>query len=177
MIETSTKIEGLSDLHQQLEKLVDLATEKKKTKQAAMFAIKPILDEVKLKAPVADKAYYRYYRGSQRQRRRGNAQNSRKLVTPGNLKNSIKRRSVELEKSVGAAVYVGTSRWLFNKRYYPYYWRFLEYGTPHILAVPFLRPAFELKKYIALHRFKDRYKKYIDAIVQRKSLESIDVGE
>ncbi len=30
MIETSTKIEGLSDLHQQLEKLVDLATEKKK---------------------------------------------------------------------------------------------------------------------------------------------------
>ncbi|MCG2907134.1 hypothetical protein, partial [Escherichia coli] len=61
MIETSTKIEGLSDLHQQLEKLVDLATEKKKTKQAAMYAIKPILDEVKLKAPVADKAYYRYY--------------------------------------------------------------------------------------------------------------------
>ncbi len=51
-----------------------------------MYAIKPILDEVKLKAPVADKAYYRYYRGSQRQRRRGNAQNSRKLVTPGNLK-------------------------------------------------------------------------------------------
>ncbi|WP_204274177.1 hypothetical protein, partial [Enterobacter ludwigii] len=68
---------------------------------------------------VAEKAYYRYYRGSYRQRKRGNAKPSRQLMIPGKLRAAIKRKSVELNKSVGAAVYVGTTKALFDRKYYP----------------------------------------------------------
>ncbi|MFX6823210.1 hypothetical protein ABTH33_19885, partial [Acinetobacter baumannii] len=64
------KMVGLDDMQKQMSNLVDLATEKKKTKAAAMYAVKPMLDEAKSRAPVAEKAYYRYYRGSYRQRKR-----------------------------------------------------------------------------------------------------------
>lgn len=172
------KMVGLDDMQKQMSNLVDLATEKKKTKAAAMYAVKPMLDEAKSRAPVAEKAYYRYYRGSYRQRKRGNTKSSRQLMIPGKLKEAIKRKSVELEQSVGAAVYVGTAKALFNRKYYPFYWRFLERGTPKMAAKPIFRPTFDAGKYLALQRFKSRYKKYIDAIVKRQKLESLqDDGE
>lgn len=36
-----------------------------------------------------------------------------------------------------------------------YYWRFLEFGTSKMAARPFLRPAFEVKKYDAVARIKE----------------------
>ena len=52
-----------------------------------------------------------------------------------------------------------------------FYWRFLEYGTPHIRATPFLRPAYEMHKQTALERFKKRYAKYVDDVVKRKAIQ------
>lgn len=41
----------------------------------------------------------------------------------------------------------------------PYYWIFLEFGTAKMPAKPFLRPAFEAKKFEALRRFEEYLKK------------------
>lgn len=37
----------------------------------------------------------------------------------------------------------------------PFYWRFIEFGTSHIKAEPFLRPAFESEKHEAIVKFKE----------------------
>ena len=177
-MEITHKMVGLQDMQKQRSNLVDLATEKKKTKAAAMYAVKPMLDEAKNRAPIAEKAYYRYFRGSYRQRKRGNAKPSRQLMIPGKLKAAIKRKSVELNKSVGAAVYVGTTKALFNRKYHPFYWRFIEYGTPTMPANSIFRRTFDAGKVIALERFKSRYRKYIEAIVKRRPVEGLnDVSE
>lgn len=167
-MDISTKFEGVQDLTSQLEKLESLAKQERLTQNALFFASKPMVDEIKLKAPVADKEYYRYYRGSARSRRKGNPQNSRKLITPGTLKKSVARKRLRLERSVGVGIYIK------NKAFY---WRFIENGTPNFVAVPFIRPAFDKNKQKSLERFKQRYRKYIDAIVQRKALESLNVSE
>lgn len=41
----------------------------------------------------------------------------------------------------------------------PFYWIFLEFGTAKMPAKPFLRPAFEAKKFEALRRFEEYLKK------------------
>ncbi|MDH0655941.1 HK97 gp10 family phage protein [Acinetobacter johnsonii] len=167
-MDISTKIEGMQDLTSQLEKLETLAKQEKLTQNALFFASKPIVDEIKLKAPVAEKDYYRYYRGSARSRRKGNPQSSRKLIKPGTLKKSVARKRLRLERSVGVGIFIK------NKAFY---WRFIERGTPNYVAVPFIRPAFDQYKEKSVERFKQRYRKYIEAVVQRHSLESLNVSE
>jgi HK97 gp10 family phage protein len=44
----------------------------------------------------------------------------------------------------------------------PFYWRFVEFGTSKMAARPFLRPAFEVKKYQAAKEIKDRLAKRIE---------------
>jgi HK97 gp10 family phage protein len=168
MMDISTQVIGLQDLTGQLENLETLAKQKRLTQNALFFASKPIFDEIKLIAPVADKKYYRYYRGSARARRRGSPQSSRKLITPGTLKKSVARKRVRLERSVGVGIYIK------NKAFY---WRFIEKGTPNFLAVPFIRPAFDKYKEKSLERFKQKYREYIDAIVQRRALERQNASE
>lgn len=51
----------------------------------------------------------------------------------------------------------------------PYYWYFLEFGTVHTPAQPFMRPAFEAKKGEAAEKMKDN-------ITQRLAKEAADVG-
>ena len=162
-MDVSTQILGFEDLEAQLNRLVDLAEQEKYTYRATSYGLTPIIKEAKRLAPKADQAYYRYYRGSARQRRRGNPQNSRKLVEPGNLKKSIKRKKVKLDGSRGTAIQIS--------RKLGFYWRFLEYGTPKMYAVPFLRPAFDAKKQMALDRFKSKYRAFIQDIIQRQAIE------
>ena len=167
-MDISTKIEGMQDLTSQLEKLETLAKQEKLTQNALFFASKPIVDEIKLKAPVAEKDYYRYYRGSARSRRKGNPQSSRKLIKPGTLKKRVARKRLRLARSVGGGIFIK------NKAFY---WRFIERGTPNYVAVPFIRPAFDQYKENYVDRFKQRYRNYIEAVVQPHSLESLNVSE
>lgn len=44
----------------------------------------------------------------------------------------------------------------------PFYWRFVEYGTRFMAAIPFLRPAFEAKKYAALEKVRAALKLRIE---------------
>ena len=163
----TVEIEGMEDLHKQLSNLVNLAKEKRITQNVAMFAIKEMYDEIRDNAPIAEESYFRYYRGSQRARRKGNAQNSRRLVQPGTLRRSIARKRVKLEKSVGVGIYVKLAA---------FYWRFMEYGTPNMVAKPIFRPSFDTKKEIAVSRFRVRYKKYIDQIIKKQGV-SVNAGD
>jgi HK97 gp10 family phage protein len=44
----------------------------------------------------------------------------------------------------------------------PFYWRFVEFGTSKMAARPFLRPAFESRKYQAATEIKTRLAKRIE---------------
>lgn len=163
-MDISVQFEGLDDLAKQMERMTTLAKQRQLTQNALFYASKPMLDEVKKQAPKAEKAYYRYYRGSASLRRAGNAQGSRVLRKPGTLRKNITRQRVRLaDGSVGVGILVK------NKAFY---WRFIEYGTPNMVAVPFLRPAFDHNKEDAVERFKERYREYLQKIIQRQQLES-----
>ncbi len=155
----NTEIEGLEDLDQQLQRLVSIATEEKYVMNACSYAMTPIIAEAKRLAPKAEKDYIRHRRGHKVE------------VKPGGLKKAISRKRVKLSNSRGVALQIKYGK--------AFYWRFLEYGTPHMLAVPFLRPAFDAKKAQALQRFKDRYRKYVDDVIQRQAIEAgdSDVGD
>ncbi len=149
MIETSVEIEGLDDLTKQLTRLVSLAKQQQYVMNAASYALSPIVKEVKRLAPKAESEYIRYRNGR------------KDKIKPGGLKKAISRKRVKLEKSRGVALQIK-----YNKAFY---WRFLEYGTPHMAAVPFIRPGFDTKKSEALQRFKDRYRSYVDDVIQRRA--------
>nr|WP_314369165.1 HK97-gp10 family putative phage morphogenesis protein [uncultured Acinetobacter sp.] len=161
-MDISVEIEGLDDLTKQLQRLESLAKQKTLTYKALFAASKPMLDEVKLLAPKAAQQYFRYYAG-----RDGNK--SRISQTPGKLKKSIKRKRIKLEKSVGVGIYSNPIKHGGAMKYSVFYWRFLEYGTPKMRAFPFIRPAFDHKKDESLELFKQRYREYIDDVVQRRA--------
>ena len=149
MINSSVEVEGLDDLTKQLTRLVSLAKQQQYVMNAASYALSPIVKEVKRLAPKAESEYIRYRNGR------------KDKVKPGGLKKAISRKRVKLEKSRGVALQIK-----YNKAFY---WRFLEYGTPHMAAVPFIRPGFDTKKSEALQRFKDRYRSYVDDVIQRRA--------
>lgn len=157
----TVEISGLDDLQKQLSSLVALAREKQVTQTAARYALKEMYDDIRGNAPVAEQAYFRYYRGSAKARRRGSPQNSKKLVQPGTLKKSIAYKRIKLEKSVGVGIYVKSAA---------FYWRFLEYGTPKMSAKPVLRQGFDFNKEQAVTRFKERYKKAVDQIIKKQGV-------
>ena len=169
-MDISVEIEGLDDLTQQLKRLESIAKQKTLTYKALFFASKTMLDEVKLLAPKAAKDYFRYYKG-----RDGNK--DRVLQKPGKLKKSIKRKRVKLESSVGVSIYSAPIKHGGASKYSVFYWRFLEYGTPKMRAFPFIRPAFDHKKEESLERFKQRYREYIQDVIQRRTVGGNNAGE
>ena len=155
------KIEGLSDLVEQLSSLESLAKEKQLTQNALFYASQPMFEDIKKNAPRAEKAYYRYYRGSFRQRKRGNPQNSRKLMRPGTLRRNIARKRIRLNQSVAVGIYVKPKA---------FYFRFIERGTPTIKAVPFIRPAYDYYKESSVERFKQKYGEYVALAFQKRKI-------
>lgn len=76
----------------------------------------------------------------------------------GVLKNNIIIKRAE-EKSEGAEkqTYLVTVRsGKFNAEGDAFYWRFVEFGTSHAAARPFMRPAFESMKKAAIDRMRER---------------------
>lgn len=164
MIETSVEIEGLEELTRKLRQLERLAKQKSLVYKAIFFATKPMLDDVKKRAPKAEAAYYRYFRGG--------GQKSRVLQTPGKLRKSIKRKRVKLPDSVGVGIYSAPIKHGGASKYSVFYWRFIEYGTPKMAAMPFIRPAYDAKKIEALDRFKQKYRDYVQAVIDEHDPEN-----
>lgn len=163
----SAELDGWDDLKKQMEQLTSLGKEKQLTQNALFYASQPMFEEIKQNAPKAEKAYYRYYRGSFKARLAGNPQNSRKLKRPGTLRRNIARKRVRIDGSVGVGIYVK------NKAFY---FRFIEHGTPHMAAVPFIRPAADKHSDEAVERFKERYREYIQNIILKQKM-SAKLGE
>ena len=161
MIEASAQILGLEDLNQQLQALTTLAAEKQKTQKATFDAAKVFQDEVKKQAPKAESAYYRYYS------KKKHSSNNRKLMKSGTLKRSVSRKRVKFDNNVGTAIVIKAKA---------FYWRFIEYGTPNMVAAPFIRTSFEMKKQEALDKFKERYRILIQEVIQRRSLDNASAG-
>lgn len=161
MFEVSAQVIGLEDLNQQLQALTTLAGEKQKTQKATFEAAKVFQDEVKKQAPKAEASYYRYYS------KRKHGDNNRTLMKPGTLRKSVSRKRVKFGNNVGTAIIIKAKA---------FYWRFIEYGTPAMVAIPFIRPSFEMKKQEALDKFKERYRVYVQEIIERRRIENIGQG-
>lgn len=164
----TAEIEGWDETKKQMQRLVSLAKEKQLTQNALFYASQPMIEEIKQNAPRAEKSYYRYYRGSLRQRKKGNPQNSRKLIRPGTLRRNIARKRIRVDGGVAVGIYIK------NKAFY---FRFIEFGTPHILAVPFIRPAYDKNKDLAIVRFIERYREYIQKVLAKQQLSTLKEGD
>lgn len=49
-----------------------------------------------------------------------------------------------------------------------YYWKFIEFGTKFMAAMPFLRPAFESKKLEVLERIKQKLRERIEVLANER---------
>lgn len=101
---------------------------------------------------------------------------------PGTVKRNIVVRKTQFKKN---SVYVGVAsiskkklaaykaggKKAANNPNDPYYWIFLEYGTSKMAARPFLRPAFEAKKYDAVKAFEQYLRKRLGEEVQKLARE------
>lgn len=149
MIQVSADIVGVDELNQKLFALVNDAMAKKQIQSALMIASSPMVKAMKARAPRAEAAYFRYYKGKRRQ------------VQPGTLRKAIARKRVKLERSVGVAIYI---------RNRAFYWRFAEYGTPRMAAKPFIRNSFDNNADKALEAFKTRLRENIDKIKAKQQI-------
>ena len=164
----SAEVEGWDETKKQMQQLVSLAKERQLTQNALFYASQPMFEEIKQNAPKAEKAYFKYYRGSSKARLAGQPQNIRKLKRPGTLRRNVARKRIKVENGVGVGIYIK------NKAFY---FRFIELGTPHILAVPFIRPAYDKNKDLAITRFIERYREYIQKVIAKEQLSSLQEGD
>ena len=158
----SVKVHGLQELSQTLMKL-PAELEKRVIMGALRAAAQTIRKEAIVRAPVLQ---------IPDPRRRA-----------GTLKKNISVRRVKGETAVYVGVF-GASRKKIaafkasgggkgaNNPDDPYYWRWVEFGTKFQPARPFLRPAFEAKKYEALRKFEEYMKKRLAKEAQKLAREN-----
>lgn len=157
----SVEVQGLDDLAQQLNRLVNDAMAKQEVQNALLNASLPMVKAIRARAPIAEKEYFRYFKGGQKTKK-GITLKRRELEKPGNLRKSVARKRVFFRRTaVGVGIY-------FRK--IGFYWRFLEYGTPRMAAKPFVRNSFDENRMIALERFKKRLKQNVDKVVARQQI-------
>lgn len=131
------RITGAREMENLLRQLPDYIAKKTLTK-ALREAAQPILDEARTLAPVGKES-----KGRVRLRRTKRGKVS--ISNYGKLKPSLKIVTVPARLtaySATVAVTVGKAFWGM----------FVEFGTRHMSARPFMRPAFETRKSEALNR-------------------------
>ncbi len=117
------KIQGARELDKVLQKLPRKMGEKA-LRSALMSASKPMLDEMKRRAPVRGSGLAKRFRVG-----------AKKGRLPGFLRASIRRRAIKSKDRLAVTVLVGAFR--------VFYAQMVEFGTKHSPARPFVRPAFD----------------------------------
>ena len=161
------KLKGFDELARQLRALPEKIAQKELT-AALREAAKPTLDEARKLAPVAAQRTRWVNPGLLRRSiiiknfkvrglgpfSRGVSVGVRKLSLKKRRGQKIARRLTKLAKgtSLGAS---------YND---PYYWYFIERGTAHMAARPFLRPAFNKHQSQFLESLREKLKARIEAI-------------
>lgn len=126
------RIEGLAELNKKLEQL-SAEMEAKALRSAVSQATTPALQKMKLAVPVGTKGH-KTYKG--------------RLVAPGFLKRSIKRKSYIDRKNGAAGAVVGVAAEAF------YGVQFLDRGTKYIRARKWFKNSFESTANAMLDKFK-----------------------
>jgi len=146
----TTRVEGLDKLHKALAEL-PRELQKGPLRAAVSAAAKVVQDQAIVNAP----------------------------EDSGTLKRAIYRtRSKEASSSVQESFIVGVrqgkkfqSKRLRSGRQTAnrdaFYWRFLEFGTVHQAARPFLRPAFDEKRLQAIEAMRTRLARGIERVVMK----------
>lgn len=151
-------VQGLNELAQALENLGDKLSDKVLTK-ALNAGARPIKKDAKARASIAEKSHIMTVKGGRKVE-----------VRPTLLRQAIRQRKIkksEMKKAgltgTAVSIYIGKGT---KQKEYPRYWHFIEYGTPHHPAVPFLRPAFVNNTQKATDIFAQKLAKEIDKVTQ-----------
>lgn len=107
------------------------------------YAAQPMVNAMQAGAPVGTKIHYRYPKRMGGRAKRGEGQ---RIATyhPGNLRRSFRVLDLRRTKDVivGAKLAKNNARGLFGfAKYDAYYLNWVEFGTRHMAARPFVRPA------------------------------------
>ncbi len=160
-ISVDVEIQGLEELDEALSDFSDKVA-KKLINSALSVGATPIIKEAKTLASVAPEPHEMTISGN------------RVFIQPGLLKSSIRRRRLKkselakINSQAGIAIYIGKGT---KQKIFPRYWYFVEFGTAKMSAVPFLRPAFDRKKMLAIERFK---RKLAQNIAKQQALEAME---
>lgn len=156
MAEPPIEIEvlGLAELDRKLKALGNKMAGKA-LYSALNVALTPVVKEAKKRALVAEEEHIMTKKGG-----------SKVEVKPGLLKSSIRKRRLKKKEHKGRykngaamGVYIGKGT---KQKEYPNYWHFIEYGTPHMPATPFIRPAFDNNIQVMIDTFKKKLAENIE---------------
>ena len=167
-IDTEIEIVGLEELGRVMTQF-DKKLHDKALHSASRAAVTVIAKEVKLQAPVSEQAYRRYASSGQGSsgRRAKRGEGRYRIQQAGLLRESIKVRKLKKQEmsKIGAesayAIYIGKGK---KQKFYPYYWRFVEFGTTKMLPIPFLRTSFDRQKQASINKFKSKLSQNIEKI-------------
>ncbi len=170
------KVEGLTELRDLLQRKLPDEIQTKALQSTLAKAAKPIVSEARARVPVRTGAL-------------------RRAITSGRSRKSTKVRAVRVigvnaKKINRPATENGRSRWIDR-----YYWKQIEFGRPAyssrrnlgtpekgffgkrfkaVPARPFLRPAFEARKFDALEAFRKNMATEIDKAAARLNRQSLN---
>jgi HK97 gp10 family phage protein len=152
----SVKITGLADLEKTLNDF-PVKLEKKILVGGVRAGANVFRTEARLRALVAEKALIKKFSGQ------------KVIVPPGFMRKKIaswqkRRTQYAVTFFVGIAGYKDRFTKLF-----PFWWRFIEFGTSKMAAKPFLRPAYEAKKMEAIEAMKEYLAQRIEKEVLKGS--------
>ncbi len=140
------EIEGLRELHRQLERL-GLAAQGRVLRNSVNVAMTPVVREARKRIPVGDTPH-KTYRG--------------RLVAPGFAKRNIKKRTRTQRDKSRAVAMVGVGKEAY------YATQFVEGGTKFQPAQPWLIPAFEAKQNTVLDKLSERLAANIEKEARRR---------
>lgn len=152
------------DMRELIEKLRRIPKEldREERKKILRYAAIPLVDAAQRLAPVSDSVHYRYSTPKLSNKMRAPKGKGVKIAKyePGNLRGAIgELKHGPFRKSPNLFVGVKRgrrgSRGTFGRNKFDgYYAHFVEFGTVHQRARPFMRPAFEMTKAQVLKRIR-----------------------
>jgi len=155
IVAENIQLHGLDALKNTLKDLPAVIGEKV-LRAALRAAAKPISNEAKARAPVLKEPDSRRKPGTVQKNIITRQSKQEKYGVYVGVKALKKKQILAFRKANGIKKGKGA-----NNPDDPYYWIFNEFGTSKMPAAPFLRPAFESRKYESLKKFEDLCKRRV----------------
>lgn len=147
---TTVKVEGLRELGMAMRALGNDVARRIAVSMTSAAA-KVVRDEAVLRAPESEEPH----------------ELEGVTVQPGNLKRNIVRKKLSARRTHLTSAHIVTVRGKKKDGYAARYGRLQEFGTVHHAPQPFLRPAFDAKKYQAVGVMRETARKRIEAAARK----------